>query len=61
MMKNEILEELWQVKDQVAFEHGYDVDKLAKDLRKKEKGAKTSIVDLSLPYELAGAKSERIN
>ena len=60
-MKNEILEELWQVKNQVAFEHGYDIDKLAKELRKKEKSAKRSIVDFSLPHELAGAKSEQSN
>ena len=57
MMKNEILEELWKIKDQVAFEHGYDIHKLANELRKKEKDAKASIVDLSLPYKLGKEKS----
>ena len=36
-MKNEILEELWKVKDQLAEDYGYDIEKLAKGLRAKEK------------------------
>ena len=36
-MKNEILEELWKTKDQIAKEYGYDVGKLVKALRQKEK------------------------
>ncbi len=46
-MKNEILEELWNIKDQVARESNYDIDKLAKSLRIKEKGGKTTVVDLT--------------
>ncbi len=36
-MKNELLEELWKIKDQVAHEYGYDIEKLVEGLRKKEK------------------------
>lgn len=61
MMKNEILEELWKVKDQVASEHGYDIHRLVNELRKKEKKAKVSIVDLSLPHKLSKEKSESGN
>jgi hypothetical protein len=46
-MKNEILEELWKVKDQVANEYGYNIEKLAKGLRTKEKEAKATVVDLT--------------
>ena len=47
-MKNEILEDLWKVKDQIANEYGYDIEKLAKELRKKEKKVKSSVIDLTL-------------
>ncbi|MBC8553860.1 MAG: hypothetical protein H8D23_29975 [Candidatus Brocadiales bacterium] len=56
-MKNEIMEELWKVKDQVASEHGYDIHRLVNELREKEKDAKVSIVDLSLPHKLSKEKS----
>lgn len=32
-MKDEIIEELWAVKDQIAEKHGYDVDTLIAHLR----------------------------
>jgi len=56
-MKNEILEELWKVKDQVAHEYGYDVEKLAKELRKKEKEVKSSVIDLTLQTKSVAAES----
>ena len=46
-MKNEILKELWKTKDQIAKEHGYDIEKLAKELRQKEKEEANKVVDLS--------------
>ena len=46
-MKNEILEELWKVKDQIAQECGNDIDKLADELRAKEKIEKVPIVDFT--------------
>lgn len=45
-MKNEILEELWQTKDAVAKEYGYDIDSLVKGLRKKEVSEKARVIDL---------------
>ncbi len=46
-MKNEILEELWKVKDQLAEDCGYDIEKLVKGLRAKEK-TEGNVVDLTL-------------
>ena len=56
-MKNEILEELWKVKDQVANECGYDIEKLAKKLRTKEKEGAATVVDLTLQAKSATNKS----
>ena len=46
-MKNLILEELWKVKDEMARECGYDLNKLADLLRQRQKESKHKIVDLS--------------
>ncbi|GJQ59670.1 MAG: hypothetical protein SCALA701_24710 [Candidatus Scalindua sp.] len=46
-MKNEILEELWNIKDEIASECGNDVEKLANELRAKEKKEKALVVDFS--------------
>lgn len=46
-MKNEILEELWKVKDDLGEEYGYDIDALAKALIEKEKNEPDLPVDLS--------------
>ena len=51
-MKNEILEELWKVKDQLAKENDYDIEKLVKGLRIKEK-AEDNVVDLTLKAKTA--------
>ncbi|MGR3218895.1 MAG: hypothetical protein ACUZ8H_03635 [Candidatus Anammoxibacter sp.] len=46
-MKNEILEELWKIKDRVANEYNHDIEKLAKGLRVKEREGKATVVDLT--------------
>ena len=46
-MKNEILEELWRIKDEISKQSHYDVSELVKTLRKKGKRAKNPTVDLS--------------
>ncbi|MBF0275118.1 MAG: hypothetical protein HQK84_07790 [Nitrospinae bacterium] len=46
-MKDEIIEELWKVKDEIAKEHNYDIDKLVETLREREKTEKRKIVDFS--------------
>jgi hypothetical protein len=38
-MKNDILEELWKIKDSIAEEHKYNIDSIAKNLMEKEKQA----------------------
>ncbi|MBK8752319.1 MAG: hypothetical protein IPL99_12045 [Candidatus Competibacteraceae bacterium] len=35
-MTDEIINELWRIKDDIAREHRYDLDRLAADLRSKE-------------------------
>ncbi len=47
-MPDEIIKELWQIKDSIAREHGYDVKKLVAHLRKRERLAGQRIVDLSV-------------
>ena len=56
-MKNEILEELWKSKDEVAKEYMYNIDKLVEALRKKEKGVKAIIIDLTSERKSISAKS----
>ena len=34
-MSDEIIKELWQIKDNIAREHGYDIDALVAHLRTK--------------------------
>ena len=51
-MKNEILEELWKIKDQLAKENDYDIEKLVKRLRAKEK-AEGNVVNLTLQAKTA--------
>ncbi len=55
-MKNEILDELWKIKDQVAHENEYDVDKLAEKLREKEKKEKESVINLTSRTKLVSDK-----
>ncbi len=52
-MSDEIIEELWKIKDGIAREHGYDIERLATDLqsRTRDKGAR--VVDLRALREAA--------
>ena len=45
-MPDEIIEELWRVKDELAREHGYDVRALAAYLQNKEQTEGRRVVDL---------------
>ena len=56
-MENEVLEELWKSKDEVAESHGYDIEKLAKALREKQKLESAEIVDLSMESARETTKS----
>jgi hypothetical protein len=46
-MKNEILEELWKVKDDLAEKYGNNLDALASAMRTKEKSETNKVIDLS--------------
>ena len=46
-MSDEIIEELWRIKDSIAREHGYDIEALVAYLQSKEKAKGRQIVDLS--------------
>jgi hypothetical protein len=46
-MADEIITELWEVKDAIAREHGYDVDALINHLKKQRGPADCQTVDLS--------------
>ena len=46
-MKDEIIEELWQVKDQLARESEYDVRVLCQKLREQQASSHEQIIDRS--------------
>jgi hypothetical protein len=45
-MKDEIIEEVWKIKDAISAEHQYDVKRLVEALRSKESASGTRVVDL---------------
>ncbi len=60
-MSDELIEELWQIKDSIAREHGYDVDALVAHLRTQERMESRRVVDLHAAREAAeyGAPGKR--
>ncbi len=55
-MADPIIEELWDVKDAIAREHGYDVDALVDALQEKSRARGASTIDLEheAPAETEG-------
>ena len=47
-MSDEIMNELRQIKDSIAREHGYDIKRIVAHLRERERPAGQRIVDLSV-------------
>ena len=45
-MKDEIIEELWNVKDSIAKEHNYNVRSLFERIRERERVSTESVVNL---------------
>jgi len=45
-MADEIIEELWRIKDDIAREHGYDLDALVVHLRSRKREGRHRIEDL---------------
>jgi len=60
-MADEIIKELWKIKDGIANEHGYDVKALVAHLRAKKHKADEQVVDLrSMKKTLKqGAQADR--
>ena len=46
-MSDEIIKELWQIKDNIAQEHGYDIETLVTYLQTKKRMEGQKVVDLS--------------
>ena len=46
-MKDEIIEEVWKAKDELAQQFEYDLDRLATALRQKEQEHGAKVVDFS--------------
>ena len=45
-MSDEVIEELWRIKDDMGREHGYDVARLAADLQCRQREEGHRVVDL---------------
>jgi hypothetical protein len=45
-MSDEIIKELWQIKDSIAREHGYDLEALVARLQTKKRPEGQRVVDL---------------
>ena len=56
-MSDEIIKELWQIKDSIAREHGYDIEALVAHLQTKERPAGQQVVDLRAMREAAGQET----
>ena len=54
-MPDEIIEELWGIKDRIAREHGNDVQKLAAYLQSKRDAKSARVTDLGAMDELSDA------
>lgn len=52
-MPDELIEDLWRIKDNIAREHGYDVDALVAHLRTRERMESRRVVDLRAAREAA--------
>ena len=45
-MSDEIIKDLWEIKDRIAREHGYDIDRLVAYLRMRQRPKGHPVVDL---------------
>ena len=60
-MADEIMKELWKIKDGIAQKHGYDLDALVAHLRTRKRQGDHQVVDLRSIKEAAeqGAAPDR--
>lgn len=47
-MVDEIIKELWDIKDSIARDHGYDIDTFVTHLQEISKAKDNQVVDLSI-------------
>jgi hypothetical protein len=59
-MKNEILEEVWRVRDQISAECGHDVKRLGAMLRREEVKYGDRLVRLSTGRKPRAAKKNKV-
>lgn len=45
-MPDEVIRELWKIKDEIARQHGYDVERLVAQLRAKKRTEGERVADL---------------
>nr|VFJ60624.1 MAG: hypothetical protein BECKDK2373B_GA0170837_10944 [Candidatus Kentron sp. DK]VFJ61970.1 MAG: hypothetical protein BECKDK2373C_GA0170839_10933 [Candidatus Kentron sp. DK] len=61
-MKDEVLQELWEIKDELARESGYDIETLFKMLRTVQAASTRPVVNLYAEKQAAGGGAEnRVN
>ncbi len=46
-MKNELLEEVWRIKDEMAGNYGFNIDKIVQNLKNREKEHRKKVVNFS--------------
>jgi hypothetical protein len=56
MPHDEVITELWRIKDEIAAEHGYDVHALAQSLREEEGKDGRKLVTLSPKRSMASKR-----
>ena len=57
-MSDEIIMELWQIKDRIAREQGYDIDALVAHLQTKKRAEGRQVVDLRAMRQVAEQGTE---
>ena len=60
-MSDEIIEELWQIKDSIAREHDYDIESLVAHLQTKQRSASQQVVDLRALRQTAEQDVPRVS
>ena len=60
-MSDEIIEELWQIKDSIAREHDYDIESLVAHLQTKQRPASQQVVDLRALRQTAEQDVPRVS
>lgn len=58
-MNDEIIQELWRIKEEIAKEHGYALESLAAELRRQEAASESRIVDRSAVQKPQDSRRDR--